>query len=385
MRVVVMTYMAVFTTILGAIAGTLAPIGLGETVQAGQLISAIFDHAVDTSIFGTETSPRDQYTISRSCAGLYRPLPCPGVDPSDEAHVQADLESEAYMSYIRDNITKCFSSGTNRTGDLRSSPFDIQFRKYWTTPTNSPLYTNTTGDFSMLENVILNDKVEIREGVVIDGQNGGIGFRNHTVPMYPEMNYGATWTEDLLWVEPVTVCVDTNWTKQTKIQLVPFTDSPYAQSTELKLINHGFFNTYNQTPAVQLFDDTNSQNNPDLYHRAFYGAQLFGSSLSKLLYLTPANETIGMEYTITEGPIFDSLSDFSTTASGLRLGDLNLYARENYDFPSSASGKSSLQGEFCTSPIDHMFGKFGYTETSSSIGLRRKPNTWFTINRSNIY
>ncbi|KAL8721861.1 MAG: hypothetical protein Q9225_001538 [Loekoesia sp. 1 TL-2023] len=54
------------------------------------------------------------------------------------------------------------------------------------------------------------------EGLVVntvhsgDTVRGGIGLRNHTVPS--GLPYGGRWSEDLLWIEPVTACVDTNLT-----------------------------------------------------------------------------------------------------------------------------------------------------------------------------
>jgi hypothetical protein len=41
-------------------------------------------------------------------------------------------------------------------------------------------------------------------------KDGGIGFRNHSAPAWKE--HGSTWAEDILFVVPETVCVDTNLT-----------------------------------------------------------------------------------------------------------------------------------------------------------------------------
>jgi hypothetical protein len=71
--------------------------------------------------------------------------------------------------------------------------------------------TNTTGDIAKIQTLLYLDKVEVGEGVIIDTTTGAIGFCNHMVPTLPRMKHGATRTEHLLWIEPVTVCVDTNW------------------------------------------------------------------------------------------------------------------------------------------------------------------------------
>jgi hypothetical protein len=58
--------------------------------------------------------------------------------------------------------------------------------------------------------MVLNDAWEAVTGLVVDTKAGGIGFRNHTTP--PTLPYGSTWSEDLLFIEPETECVDMNIT-----------------------------------------------------------------------------------------------------------------------------------------------------------------------------
>jgi hypothetical protein len=38
-----------------------------------------------------------------------------------------------------------------------------------------------------LENLYMEGNFSVREGIVIDTINGGIGFRNHTVPVRPSL------------------------------------------------------------------------------------------------------------------------------------------------------------------------------------------------------
>jgi len=47
------------------------------------------------------------------------------------------------------------------------------------------------------------------EGAIVDPNNGGIGFRNHTIPV--GLQLGATWQEDILWIQPETVCTANNY------------------------------------------------------------------------------------------------------------------------------------------------------------------------------
>jgi hypothetical protein len=318
--VVFMTYTALFSTGLIAIAGVAAPIGLGESTSSAVLVNASFGFASDPSIFGEGTIPRENYTISRSCCD--GSIPCPGVNPWDKVEVAVSTVSfQAYLSYVPENITTCFSSGTEKVGDTRSSPWDIQFRKYWAPSkgAKSPI-ANTTGDFSMLESVVLLDRIDVREGVIIDAINGSLGFRNHSVPTNPRMKYGATWTEDLLWLDPVTACADTNWTIQTRPQLDLFTS---YTSTWLILINRGFANTLGQSPPDISFDELNSQKDPDLPSRASLAAQQFGLALSADLQLTKSNSSIGMRYNISEGStLMWNLNQFGTSSLGLFLGQI---------------------------------------------------------------
>jgi hypothetical protein len=124
-----------------------------------------------------------------------------------------------------DNLTEIFSSGSKGDRATVASPFDLQLRSY--TLVNNPdsesnlirtappfnidqQRKRTAGEYQTYESLILADDFVIREGVVADMVNGGIGFRNHTIPTNPLQ--GVEWTEGLLWVEPESVCVDNNIT-----------------------------------------------------------------------------------------------------------------------------------------------------------------------------
>jgi len=113
------------------------------------------------------------------------------------------------------NITECFRSGTSSPGDLRSSSFDIHFRRFATelgVTYGNETHKNVTGSYMFVGQVVVEPGYHLREGVIIDANNGGLGFRNHTVPDVPRMIDGVTWEEDLLWMEPATTCLRTNWT-----------------------------------------------------------------------------------------------------------------------------------------------------------------------------
>lgn len=167
----------------------------------------------------------------------------------------------------------------------------------------------------------------MREGVILDSTTGALGFRNHTVPTRPRINHGATWTEDLLWIEPVTVCVDTNWTIRIRQNLFYIINSGPSgrRTTEISLVNEGFYNSFEQKPRLPSFNMSNSQISPDLRGRATLAAYVLGYRVSNLLQLTPSNGSIGMSYKLMGPGPRPNLSGSLGTASdkqGLSLGNL---------------------------------------------------------------
>ena len=207
-----MAYISFFTTLMLVTAQVLSHIGLGEAVFSGELLNVTFVYARDHSVFGDATISREAYALSRVCAAGTKP--CPGVSPDS----RLDLGySTGFPTTIPDNITQCFSSGTAAAGDLRSSPFEVQFRQFTVGPTSQ--YKNVTGIYNYIGQVVLEPGYHLKEGVVIDATDGGLGFRNHTVPSNLQLTEGATRYEDLLWIDPVTTCLETNWTHYAYPQL----------------------------------------------------------------------------------------------------------------------------------------------------------------------
>jgi len=86
---------------------------------------------------------------------------------------------------------------------------DIQYRQYyWQTDDYiDGGVERIIGNSRSLQTFMLDESYVLVEGIIVDSVNGGIGLRNHTVPM--GLDLGATWSEDILWIEPVTACADT--------------------------------------------------------------------------------------------------------------------------------------------------------------------------------
>ncbi|KAF7502451.1 hypothetical protein GJ744_005797 [Endocarpon pusillum] len=336
-RVSFFTLTATFGMALIISAGILTPIGLEDTVVAGSFVNAKFEYAVDPTPFGTETPPRNLYILSRTCAdGL---IPCPGVEPSDFALIQVggnEPNITLFDNYVLPNITDCFASGFRSVGDLRTSPFEIQYRQYQTASIveesmDLKIYredaknkvTNTTEKFEILEKLVLLDKIVVREGIVADLVNGGVGFRNHTVPTAPRMRHGAQWTEDILWLEPVTACVDTNWSVQNRKPLPPFSTRKAIWSSDLLLVNRGGGIVPTQIPDYILINPP-SQSDPELRSRALLAKSLFNYRLSEFLKLSSSNATVGSRYSFLDRDIWAGMRFWELNGRrGLALGPIH--------------------------------------------------------------
>lgn len=91
-----------------------------------------------------------------------------------------------------------------------AGPADITYRAYimdkllWYDDNASiPL-----GRLESLPMLVLEEKYHLVEGLIVDTFQGGAGIRNHTVPV--GLEFGAVWTEDILWIRPQTACTNTN-------------------------------------------------------------------------------------------------------------------------------------------------------------------------------
>lgn len=90
--------------------------------------------------------------------------------------------------------------------------------------------------------MVLNDAWEAIEGLIVNTKTGGIGFRNHTTP--PHLPFGSSWSEDLLFIEPETECVDLNLTLDFNI---PYSNDYTGKNVEnITITDHGGFANLNR-------------------------------------------------------------------------------------------------------------------------------------------
>ncbi|KAK6515973.1 hypothetical protein TWF281_004563 [Arthrobotrys megalospora] len=264
------TYNQTFIALLISLAAIISPLGLYDTIIPGSVNSPVeFHHIRDPGIFGQATPPRNSFAKwSRICTT--EDLPCPHSDSL------TGFNSTNYNTTVPQRTVELFSSGTSRLGGSVSSVFDIQWRFVVHETTNlsyGPEILNNgagidVGYFRPIGSLIQNGKYEAIEGLVVDTINGGIGFRNHTAP--PLTPYGARWSEDLLFLEPVTQCVDTNLSVQFDIPGDINLQSKGRFENVFLVDRGGFANADPTDPGLPLAND--SQVNLDLKQRAYRAA-----------------------------------------------------------------------------------------------------------------
>ncbi|KAG0634523.1 hypothetical protein HOY80DRAFT_1098254 [Tuber brumale] len=223
-RVVFITTLSTIALIIHAVAGVVTPLGLSEELAPSFTKPAVFEYLNDTSTFGQGTNSHSGYVFS-CLFGYYLFKNCPRA--SAGVHFFANrmglyLPSDAYIDTdIPRNISEIYRSDTSGRGNLISGPVDVQYRvfsnskdsdarneSYQISKNHGNFYT--TGVAATLRSVILDDDYVLVEGLIVDAKDGGVGFRNHSAP--PNLRYGGTWEKSLLWVEPVSQCIDNNLT-----------------------------------------------------------------------------------------------------------------------------------------------------------------------------
>jgi hypothetical protein len=278
------------TTSLVTIAAVVTPLGLYETTAPDKVPTLVdFHYVQDKSALGAGTAYRPSQGFSRICYG--GDVACPNSDQEvtliNVTLVDGDTGEVNYAPYGYDtriprryfNFLESGVSGSKMNRSV-SSTFDIQWRT-WTTSVenatdvspglNSSYFNNgsayVVGAYRSLTNILLNDAWDVVEGLVVDSKNGGVGFRNHTVPSQP-LPYGAQWSEDLLFVEPVTECVNLNVSLDFSLNSANYSNS--LRLANARLVDHGGFVDFDRKglPFVSI----GNQTDPLLFQRAQAGA-----------------------------------------------------------------------------------------------------------------
>lgn len=276
---------------LVAVAGIVTPLGLYEKILASDSSTpSAFHYISDPSPFGYGTPPRDNLRWSRRC-GYYLPTQCPNsfsniTNHGNKTGMYASVERED--THVPQYVIDAFQSGLSMFNDSVSSIFDIQPRHYtWskvpkTPDSNSPDNGNPypISHFRQISSLSLERKVTLVEGLVVDAENGGVGFRNHSAP--PVKDFGSEWSEDILFIEPETQCADTNLTLDF---MLPKYNSTTSEIANLVLTDRGgFVNHAHKGPKPTV---TDPQNDPDLYARA-HTAAWYNNAMT-MVYMNVSN------------------------------------------------------------------------------------------------
>lgn len=276
-------------TILTAIASVITPLGLYEQLGTNGHEVGNFSYIRDESAYFYGTSPRGVYSFSRVCYFRGEWGPCPFTNDTVVFRQGDGRFSWDFPNNLTTDVPpllhEIYSSGTHGIGTTVSNFFDIEWRQLTTKEESRHGIVNhgrpyAASIFRQLDSVAIDNSILLVEGLVVDTKSGGIGFRNHTVPQPPERN--VTWQEDLLFIEPVTSCVDTNLT-------LDYTESSLNFSNptprDYRLTDRGgFVNLVHELPDI---DNDDPQANPDLRTRAYRAAIL--NNFMTMVYLNVTN------------------------------------------------------------------------------------------------
>lgn len=394
------SWAALLFGLLVSIAAIITPLGLHDDIGPSTTTTLVSFHYVkDTSPLGRGTPDRPSEGISPICRGGLVACPNTGqeitmfdkitfyTNGSELGSTLASKGPYGYDTKIPQKLVDFMNSGLSQFGGTVSSPFDIQWRTWRvsdnsTYPTSTRNTTNDTmiyrydqkfynngtpyaiGTYRPITNLLLNDAWEVVEGLIVDSKSGGVGFRNHTVPAQ-HLAYGGRWTEDLLYIEPVSECVNLNITLD--FTLVASGSTIYVAKP--RLVDHGGFVNFDKTPIS--FKRIGDQTDPQLYERAYNAAWA-----TNLLLMLMLNITDYKEDHFYRQPPFSYLSSTLGAEIPLPQFDDGTMSARIYEYDSFGifGTFSSLVDQFLDLPVS--FNVTLPNTTSTVHILHEAPNPW---------
>jgi hypothetical protein len=266
-RVAVISYLSTISIVLIAVAGITLPLGLHE----GHLIPSD-PHAfsakyfVDKSPLALATTPnRQEFEYGPFCGPL-EDTACP--EKTDEPN-----DTTYPLSLVR-----AFNSTS-------AGPFSMQYRRFF--KANGNRTAGSDGQMGISQSLIQRDDTFAVEGLIVDmtSSHPGIGFWNHTIPTFLE---GGTWSQEILWLEPLTTCINTNLTIEYTL-----TSGPQTQPFTCDITDHGGFSALPRSLPSLV---PNGQS-VDLTAHAYLGAVLSNGLTLKALNGTIDPASKGKTYT----------------------------------------------------------------------------------------
>jgi hypothetical protein len=279
---------------------------------------------------------------------------------------------DGYNFRIPKNITEIYTAGFSKFNKTVSTVFDINWRTYKKVIKNRfiPNQTYLVGDYRHLQSILLNNAQQAFEGLIADtisnktdGSVGALGFRNHTLP--PPLPFGSTWSEDLLFIEPVTECVDTNLTLDFTIP--EDNNITVGRIVDLVITDHGGFANFDKT--IPWYDANKTYEFPNLKDRAYFAAWL--NNVYVMFYLNVTNPKS------KTGPRFQYLDSTvgKTFSLNQRVNDSTTLFDPYYDRLITTQSF----GQFARVPST----SFSRNLSSSTFGVSNYPNP-FQISKQNF-
>ncbi|KAI9883072.1 MAG: hypothetical protein M1823_005164 [Watsoniomyces obsoletus] len=314
-RVLFLSILSTFSLVLLGVSSAVTPLGLQDRVVQLSVRPVPFTYMRDESPMGQGTNLRTDYRPNRRC-GEMMPMVCSGAGRGYKLIRNTtrwlgwpEEGNGSFMSSdFAANITEIFTSATNRSGNTIAGFFDMEYRAYIQTrelpqklpgenQTRDPMYDRgeprTAARFSSYQSLALNNRTDVVEGLVVDTRSGGVGFRNHTAPRSPGPA-GMAWEEDLLWLEPETVCVNSNLTVEFSL---PFRGS-FDRDSALLTDRGGFVNLTRDYPYIDL---NHTQAQPQLYGRAWKAASINNMNLMRYFGQSRNATRLGKQYSLADG------------------------------------------------------------------------------------
>ncbi|KAL3480907.1 hypothetical protein BJX99DRAFT_272595 [Aspergillus californicus] len=323
-----------------SVAAICSPLGLYTSIEAASSYTERpFHYITDNSSFGYGTPSRGPGPFTRVC-GLE--IPCPGSSLNTTCETMGLVEvcnNTVYESRIPPGLMRIYNEGAEAFGPTVSSIFDMQYRTYRnSTDPYSSMSWYTKPDYRTMSVLLLEEDIRPVEGLIVDLQDGGIGFRNHTAPE-SSPKYGATWTEDILFIEPETQCVPLNLSIHAVTP--PFNYNKRTLDTLTLVDEGGFSNLARAGPEVTRTGVINGQGHLDLRDRAFKAGWVNNYYTMRYLNITdadPGNITrldsvTGQRFNLSDGASGNFTIGFSSIQTNIFFGSyLNLTTSENRTF-----------------------------------------------------
>ncbi|KAF5357213.1 hypothetical protein D9756_006366 [Leucocoprinus leucothites] len=184
--VATLSYLSTLSIVLVAIVSVTLPLGLsqGPLLPTQSQVRVPASYVTDSSPLSLATTTGlEGFTHGRLCSPNGTDIdvvPCPG---------QEDAHNSTYPS----TLINIFNSTPH-------SPFTMQYRRAYRSYAHLDI---SSGIIGTPQSLLLRENAFIVEGLVVDMSPGnfGIGFWNHTLPETPN---SGIWSQDILWLEPVT-------------------------------------------------------------------------------------------------------------------------------------------------------------------------------------